>query len=73
MTTAVGIDVGKVALDLAVDGVSRVTRFANSAVGIRKLVARLGRLDEPRIVAQAFVTVLREFPCSRSGRQRNRE
>ena len=53
MTTAVGIDVGKAALDLAVDGVSGVTRFANSAVGIRKLVARLGRLNEPRIVVEA--------------------
>ena len=28
MTTAVGIDVGKAALDLAVDGVSAVVRFA---------------------------------------------
>ncbi|WP_163843565.1 IS110 family transposase, partial [Pseudoxanthomonas sacheonensis] len=53
MTTAVGIDVGKAALDLAVDGVSGVTRFANSAVGIRKLVARLGRLNAPKIVVEA--------------------
>lgn len=53
MTTAVGIDVGKAALDLAVDGVSGVTRFANSAVGIRKLVARLGRLNAPKILVEA--------------------
>ena len=53
MTTAVGIDVGKAALDLAVDGVSGVVRFANNAAGIRKLVARLGRLDDPRIVVDA--------------------
>mgnify|MGYP002662314094 FL=1 len=53
MTTAVGIDVGKAALDLAVDGVSGVVRFANNAAGIRKLVARLGRLDDPRIVVEA--------------------
>ncbi|KAF1705830.1 IS110 family transposase, partial [Pseudoxanthomonas sacheonensis] len=44
---------GKAALDLAVDGVSGVTRFANSAVGIRKLVARLGRLNAPKIVVEA--------------------
>ena len=53
MTTAVGIDVGKAALDLAVDGVSGVVRFANNAAGIRKLVARLGRLDDPRNVVEA--------------------
>ena len=53
MTTAVRIDVGKAALDLAVDGVSGVVRFANNAAGIRKLVARLGRLDDPRIVVEA--------------------
>lgn len=53
MATAVGIDVGKAALDLAVDGVPGVLRFANNAVGIRKLVVRLGRLDEPRIVVEA--------------------
>ena len=53
MTTAVGIDVGKAAQDLAVDGVSGVVRFANNAAGIRKLVARLGRLDDPRIVVEA--------------------
>ncbi len=53
MTTAVGIDVGKAALDLAVDGTPGVVRFANSAVGIRKLVARLGRLEAPRIVVEA--------------------
>jgi len=28
-------------------------RFANNAAGIRKLVARLGRLDDPRIVVEA--------------------
>lgn len=53
MTTAVGIDVGKADLDLAVDGVSGVVRFANNAAGIGKLVARLGRLDDPRIVVEA--------------------
>lgn len=53
MTTAVGIDVGKVALDLAVDGVSGVLRFTNNAAGIGKLLARLARLGEPRIVVEA--------------------
>lgn len=66
MTTAVGIDVGKAALDLAVDGVSGVARFTNNAAGIRKLVARLGRLDEPRIVVEAtggYEDVLLEACC----------
>lgn len=53
MTTAVGIDVGKASLDLAVDGVPGVMRLANTAAGIRKLVVRLSKLDEPRIVVEA--------------------
>ncbi|RYY22406.1 MAG: IS110 family transposase [Sphingomonadales bacterium] len=53
MTTAVGIDVGKAALDLAVEGIPGVVRFTNNAAGIGKLVARLGRLAEPRIVVEA--------------------
>ena len=53
MTTAVGIDVGKAALDLAIEGAPSVMRFANTKVGIGKLMARLGRLEEPRIVVEA--------------------
>lgn len=53
MTTAVGIDVSKAALDLAVDGTSGVARFANTTAGIRKLVARLRKREEPRIVVEA--------------------
>lgn len=53
MTTAVGIDVGKASLDLAVDGVPGVVRLANTATGIRKLVVRLSKLDEPRVVVEA--------------------
>ncbi len=53
MTTAVGIDVGKAMLDLAVDGVRGVIRFANTQVGIGKLVARLAKLEAPRIVVEA--------------------
>lgn len=53
MATAVGIDVGKAALDLAVDGVAGVARFRNTAADIRKLVARLVKLDDPRIVVEA--------------------
>lgn len=51
--TAVGIDVGKAALDVAVDGVAGVTRFPNTAAGIGKLVRRLQGLTEPRIVVEA--------------------
>lgn len=53
MTRSVGIDVGKASLDLAVDGVPGVVRLANTAAGIRKLVVRLSKLDEPRIVVEA--------------------
>ena len=53
MTTAVGIDVGKAALDFAVDGASGVVRFSNTKVGIGKLVARLRKLEAPRIVVEA--------------------
>jgi transposase len=51
--TAVGIDVGKGALDLALDGVEKVERFANTAVGIRRLVRRLAKLPCPRVVVEA--------------------
>ena len=51
--TAVGIDVGKAALDVAVDGVAGVTRFPNTATGIGKLVRRLQGLAGPRIVVEA--------------------
>lgn len=51
--TAVGIDVGKAALDVAIDGVTGVARFANTDAGIRKLVKRLGGLRDARIVVEA--------------------
>lgn len=51
--TAVGIDVGKASLDLAVDGQSDVRRFANNRGGIAKLVKRLLALDAPRVVVEA--------------------
>lgn len=51
--TAVGIDVGKSALDVAVDGVPGVLRFANTAAGIGKLVRRLVGVDDARIVVEA--------------------
>lgn len=51
--TAVGIDVGKASLDLAVDGHSAVTRFANNRSGIAKLMKRLQAMASPRIVVEA--------------------
>src|SRR5690606_27227416 len=51
--TAAGIDVGKANLDLAVDGVTEVARFANNRAGITKLVKRLAALDVERIVVEA--------------------
>ena len=51
--TAVGIDVGKASLDVAMDGRPGVVRVANSAAGIRKLVRQLASLAEARIVVEA--------------------
>lgn len=51
--TAVGIDVGKANLDVALDGRPGVTRYANSQTGIDKLVKWLLRLESPRIVLEA--------------------
>lgn len=51
--TAVGIDVGKAALDLAIDGVPGVVRYANTKTGIGKLVRRLERLGDVRVVVEA--------------------
>lgn len=51
--TAVGIDVGKATLDLAVDGKPDVARFANNRSGITKLVKRLQALGASRIVVEA--------------------
>lgn len=51
--TAVGIDVGKASLDLAVDGQQKVVRFANHRSGITKLVKRVSAMPAPRIVVEA--------------------
>lgn len=51
--TAVGIDVGKANLDVAVDGKPDVARFANSRSGITKLVKRLQAIGVSRIVVEA--------------------
>lgn len=50
---AVGIDVGKASLDLAVDGRTAVTRFANDRSGIARLVKRLQAMESPRLVVEA--------------------
>ena len=51
--TAVGIDVGKMGLDVAIDGVAGVARFANNVAGIRKLLRRLEGVSDARIVVEA--------------------
>lgn len=51
--TAAGIDVGKAVLDLAIDGVPGVQRFANTPAGIGKLVSRLQTVVGPRVVVEA--------------------
>jgi len=51
--TAVGIDVGKEGLDVAVDGVSGVARFRNDSTGRRELLRQLLSLDSPLIVVEA--------------------
>lgn len=51
--TAVGIDVGKAALDMAVDGKPGVVRFANTPIGLRTLLLQLAAVASPRIVVEA--------------------
>jgi transposase len=51
--TAVGIDVGKASLEVAVDGASGVVRFANTRAGIGKLVGRLQGVSDARVVVEA--------------------
>ena len=51
--TAVGIDVGKASLDVAIEGRPAVMRVANSTAAIRKLVRKLADLDQARIVVEA--------------------
>lgn len=50
---AVGVDVGKSSLDLAIHGEVGVQRFSNSNAGIRQLIKRLGRYTDVRIVVEA--------------------
>lgn len=50
---AVGIDVGKANLDIAVEGRQGVARYANTRSGITKLVKWLKGLEAPRIVVEA--------------------
>lgn len=50
---AVGVDVGKAALDVVIEGRSAVLRLANTATGIRKLVRLLAKLDQARLVLEA--------------------
>lgn len=51
--TAVGIDVGKEGLDVAIDGVPAVARFRNDSTGRRALLRQLLSLDSPLIVVEA--------------------
>lgn len=51
--TAVGIDVGKAALDVAVEGTRVVKRFGNSTHGIGQVLRCLRKLDTPKVVVEA--------------------
>ena len=51
--TAVGIDVGKASLDVAVDGVPGVERYANTRAGRGKLMRRLRGVVDARVVVEA--------------------
>jgi transposase len=51
--TAVGIDVGKAALDVAIFGEPKVHRLANTAAGIRRLIRWPQDREEVRIVVEA--------------------
>ncbi len=50
---AVGVDVGKNSLDVAIHGEPGVQRFGNTGAGIRQLLKRLRRYDQVHIVVEA--------------------
>lgn len=50
---AVGVDVGKAFLDVAVHGEEKVQRFKNSSGGVERLVKQLKRRKQVRIVVEA--------------------
>lgn len=51
--TAVGIDVGRASLDLAVEGRCEVARYPNTAAGIANVIRRLQVLKATRAVVEA--------------------
>lgn len=51
--TAIGIDVGKANLDVMVHGETKAQRFANTRLGVAKLVKRLLALPDAKIVLEA--------------------
>jgi transposase len=51
--TAAGIDVGKAALDMAIEGVPGMVRFANTTVGIRQGLKHLRRHADVQVVVEA--------------------
>ncbi|WCE05975.1 transposase [Pseudoxanthomonas sp. JBR18] len=51
--TAVGIDVGKAALDVAIEGKAGAMRVPNSVAGLRKLMRLLVKLEQARVVVEA--------------------
>src|SRR6185312_3965087 len=51
--TAVGIDVGKRALDVAIDGAAGVVKFPNTAAGIRRLVRCLSGIADTGVLVEA--------------------
>jgi transposase len=64
--TAVGIDVGKAALDVAIDGVPGVLREPNTPAGIGRLVRRLAGVADARIIVEAtggYEDALLEAAC----------
>jgi len=50
---AVGIDVGKSCLDVAVHGETQVRRFPNTTTGVGRLMRELVRWDDVRVVVEA--------------------
>lgn len=51
--TAVGIDVGKTGLDVALEGAVSVAHYANTPAGRRKLVGKLVKLTDARVLLEA--------------------
>lgn len=62
--TAVGIDVGKAALDVAMQAKPGAVQIASSAAGMRKLIRLVAKLDQAALWWRRQAATRRSAPAS---------